>query len=322
MHACPTCGSDAAGSGGVYLLRDVRDDEAENLRAQARENPGLRDQIKAVRERLSVEDAAVDGVSRLLKQTVETIIAALEDDVRGSAIRRVILTASLADLERLLGDQLSEAQRAMVRGMADLLATNQALAAATAQVPLGTLGVRSSSIDILTSTKDIEDFWRGKVVMPAASIIRESFASAAAGETLNTAIARTADRLDRSTARAVTEVRTNLASFDRLAAEQSAVLVGLDIRVYLGPLDSLTRPFCRALINRAYTMDQVAALDNGQTGPGLWGGGGYNCRHRWVSVREGMLERMGIPRGTDESIAAANKAGAGPPRRPNSRGAI
>lgn len=321
VHACPTCGHDGAGPGGVHLFRDVREDEAENLRAQAKENPGLRDQIRAVRERLAVEDGSVDSVEAALRKAFADIVEALKDE-SNSAIKRVILTASLADLERLLGDQLSEAQRAMVRGMADLLATNQELAAATAQIPLGTLGLRSSSIDILVSTKDIEDFWRGKVVMPAASIIRESFVSAAAGETLNTAIARTADQLDRSTARAVTEVRTNLASFDRLAAEQSAVLVGLDIRVYLGPLDSLTRPFCRALINRAYTIDQVAELDNGQTGPGLWGGGGYNCRHRWVSVRESALERMGIPRGTHESIAAANKAGAGPPRRPNSRGAI
>ena len=309
VHACPTCGHDAAGAGGVHLLRDVRDDEAENLRVQARENPGLRDQIRAVRQRLAIEDGSVDSVEAALRKAFADIVEALRDE-SSSAVKRVILTASLADLERLLGDQLSEAQRAMVRGMADLLATNQELAAATAQVPAGTLGLRSSSLDLLVSTKDIEDFWRGKVIMPAASIIKESFVSAASGETLNTAIARTQDQLDTSVARAVTAVRTNLASFDRLAAEQSAVLVGLDIRVYLGPLDSLTRPFCRALINRAYTIDQVAELDNGQTGPGLWGGGGYNCRHRWVSVREPMLERMGIKRGSDADIERANLAGA------------
>lgn len=309
VHACPTCGHAGAGPGGVHLWAEVREDEAENLRAQARDNPALREQIAALRTRLGVEDATVDEVTRLLRQTVDDIIAVLSDpDEAGSPVRRAILTASLADLERLLTEQLSAAQRAMVRGMADMLVTNAELAEAAARVPAGTLGVRSSSVDVLVSTRDLEDFWRGKVIMPAASIIKESFVSAVTGETLNTAIARTADKLGVAVSAATTEVRTNLATFDRLAAEQSSTLAGLTLRVYLGPLDGLTRPFCRAIINRVFSQDQVAELDNGQTGPGMWGGGGYNCRHRWVSVRPEAVERMGIENGTDADIRAANTA--------------
>jgi len=313
MHACPTCGHDGAGAGGVYLFRDVREDETENLRAQVKDNPALRPLISALRGRLAIEDRAAADAERIIREVFDGVVAALREvdgsTRRGALTRQAILTASLADLAKLLGPALDEARTRVEQAYREMLETNRDLAAAAAQIPAGTLGIRTSSLDALIGGA-AADFWSGKVAMPAASIIREGLKSAMTGETLNTAIDRVAKQLDTSAGKAATEVRTNLGTFDRLAAEESASAAGLDLRVYLGPLDSLTRPFCRALINRAFTLEHVAELDNGQTGPGLWGGGGYNCRHRWVAVRAPMLERLRIPLGTDADIERANRAGA------------
>lgn len=55
---------------------------------------------------------------------------------------------------------------------------------------------------------------------------------------------------------------------------------------YTGPLDKVTRPFCRMLLARTarepMTKEEIEALDNGQL-PNPWlTGGGWNCRHSHI----------------------------------------
>lgn len=60
---------------------------------------------------------------------------------------------------------------------------------------------------------------------------------------------------------------------------------------YMGPVDDVTRPFCKRLEGRILHRSEIDALDNGQTGQGtaLIAGGGYNCRHHWRPVRKGFF---------------------------------
>ncbi len=71
--------------------------------------------------------------------------------------------------------------------------------------------------------------------------------------------------------------------------------------VYLGPLDRLTRPFCRAMLKRSakqpLTHVQIEKLDNGQLPNPFITGGGYNCRHQWAVAEVGQ-----------ESVPAEGKA--------------
>lgn len=57
-----------------------------------------------------------------------------------------------------------------------------------------------------------------------------------------------------------------------------------DVFVYVGPLDKVTRPFCRQHVGKVYTREQIDALDNKQLPNTFLTGGGYNCRHVWQAV--------------------------------------
>jgi len=53
---------------------------------------------------------------------------------------------------------------------------------------------------------------------------------------------------------------------------------------YVGPVDSIIRPFCLEHIGKVYTKAEIDALDNGQIPNPFLTGGGYNCRHLWAPI--------------------------------------
>jgi hypothetical protein len=60
---------------------------------------------------------------------------------------------------------------------------------------------------------------------------------------------------------------------------------------YIGPFDSKNRPFCRFVLSqdKEYTLREIRALDrrpDAQLIPTMIYGGGYNCRHRWIFVKD------------------------------------
>lgn len=67
---------------------------------------------------------------------------------------------------------------------------------------------------------------------------------------------------------------------------------GLDRRLYLGPLDAKTRSFCQGLVGQTFSVDEIEGMDNGQTGPVLTDGGGWNCRHEWVPVSVAVADAL------------------------------
>lgn len=113
---------------------------------------------------------------------------------------------------------------------------------------------------------------------------------------------------------AVTEARLTLAEADRFVTETVRQTIDPDgtafLLAYLGPDDRLTRPFCDELVNKAFTLEQFNKLNNGQTAqhPRLTGGG-YNCRHkpRPVANDDQTLKDLGLTRGTDAMVQAANE---------------
>lgn len=89
---------------------------------------------------------------------------------------------------------------------------------------------------------------------------------------------------DRSAARRI--IHDETLTLARTAHEIKARQLGLDHYRYSGPDDAVTRPFCRRLVGRVLSRDEIDRLDNGQTGQGsvIVTCGGYNCRHRWAAV--------------------------------------
>lgn len=91
------------------------------------------------------------------------------------------------------------------------------------------------------------------------------------------------DRLQRH---ASTWVTTATSGVYREANTSLAEDNGITKFIYRGPLDAITRPFCRKYLGQIKTMDEWNALqsEQGQVAPVSQFGGGYNCRHTFVGV--------------------------------------
>lgn len=91
------------------------------------------------------------------------------------------------------------------------------------------------------------------------------------------------------------ELRTALSGFEQVITNTKAQELGFDLYIYLGPDDGVTREFCQDVLdeNKAWTEEEIAALDNEQGLDPFVYGGGYNCRHQWRPVDKEYAEENG-----------------------------
>ena len=83
---------------------------------------------------------------------------------------------------------------------------------------------------------------------------------------------------------------TAIAEFDATVTERLGDEAGVTLYRYWGPLDTITRPWCRVVLrdNRPRTKEEIEALPKSPTN--VFGGtnfvarGGINCRHLWEPV--------------------------------------
>lgn len=83
------------------------------------------------------------------------------------------------------------------------------------------------------------------------------------------------------------ELNTSLAGFSRTLTIYKAEEIGIERFRYVGPLDKVTREFCRTKVGNIYARDEIMQWDNEQGLPASIYLGGYNCRHRLEPVRNG-----------------------------------
>jgi hypothetical protein len=94
--------------------------------------------------------------------------------------------------------------------------------------------------------------------------------------------------------------------FGRSVTAAIADEAGLRYYLYTGPIDGVTRQFCRPLVDKVVSESQMKKLNNKQGLPVKTGGGGYNCRHSWSPVSEGFIKAAGLDRATTKDISKAN----------------
>lgn len=99
---------------------------------------------------------------------------------------------------------------------------------------------------------------------------------------------------------AATLARTAISEVHAVMDQRLGDEAGIQRWKYYGPLVVNSRPFCRRLIAQArdgklWTRDEIAKLDNGQTGPGtaFIARGGFNCNHHWLPI---------VEQGSDEAV--------------------
>lgn len=308
--AAPTSGVGAAAPSRIYLDR-------------------LTDEVQ---RRLAVQDSAVVDLERTLESMADTLGKRIEAALGGrptgetafelaldgladaDQVRVAVLATQLDDLiEVVRSSGLDDARAGWMRRYGELAdMAEQALARAGVSRADGALDREAvaTAIDAIIARHD-EAIFSGR---PSAQRILDALHTQVGLETHAEVARRIADAEDEAIPASLTEARTRIAEADRFFQEAAVAAAEADgedemLRVYVGPEDAITRDFCEALVGKAFTMEQIQPLRNGQTPTHpLHSGGGYNCRHSWLPVHPDDLDLLGYEAGTDADIAAANSA--------------
>jgi len=240
----------------------------------------------------------------------------LQSVTEPEAIKAVVMAAELEDIEEFVAQSGSSAAREVISdavtklaGMAEDSLISQGIAAKGA---LDTVAAEALIGTYITSTLD--DSLRTTIDRAAALRIRQGIMTNLGEIPIAEVAQRIADEQEQSIGRATTEARTQLAEADRFVNETTRRSIDPEgerfLLAYIGPDDRITRPFCDALVNKAFKIADFNKLRNGQTAthPRI-SGGGYNCRHdvRAVVDDDEILSDLGLQRGTLSDINRANE---------------
>jgi len=334
-HAAPAVTSvqhpSGRGAAPILLARESDDLRAILKRISARDDATMDalhgriiDVLREVGDRLiaAADGAATGNADGELTGVESAIEAAAGTD----AIRAAILATTLDDLAELLADAgMLDVRDEWFRGYAALAADARTLAD-IGGLPEGFGGLDTEATratlramverhdDALFGGIDPEDGKpSGAFVRPAASRLLDALQTQVALRPFSEVVAEVVEREGLALPAALTEARTRLAEADAYWQDETAREADPDgsrmLLVYVGADDAITRPFCDALIGKGFTREEFAAANNAQTPTHpLFSRGGYNCRHRIISVLKSLLGPLGYTRGTPADIAAANEA--------------
>lgn len=216
----------------------------------------------------AIREALRDRRRGLTTEISQRLLSNLLDDYErlfGLAERRLL--AISASVVEVVSDSLAEA------GIADQLTTpSEALLRAQVGGGIDAIAtIRGERIDALRAT----------ILELSRSTVNPAEAVAILQSELGTTLAQT-----------LTEVDTRVAAVDRSLSTSTATDQGYELFLYDGPVDDLTRPWCRERLGYLFTLDELDASpnDTGPNPPSQYGGG-YNCRHRIVPVDESEWRR-------------------------------
>jgi hypothetical protein len=250
-------------------------------------------------------------VLRRLERRLPEVISEATSGRTGSAVRAAALGRARANLRRLLTeagyDDLIDTSvtvsvdRALARLAATSEAYRQALAFDTTGRPTAFTGLLRALVE--TGREDLR-LWGDEL---ATALWRATARGVLGAEPPARLIASLTSVLDGQRARAATLYDTNVSIVQRVAVQTivptldatindptapAPLATGGDVLpvpedqlyAYVGPVDSLIRPFCLRHIGKVYTRAEIEALDNEQLPNPFLTGGGYNCRHLWAPI--------------------------------------
>lgn len=331
MHAAAPKGDSVppahAGAAPIYLAGDR---PSERLRSIVRERDAYTDaQVEALEsalldlyERVGARLAAALGGEPAGDTPIEALLAGLTET---QAIEAAILSTTLRDIATLLDDAgLGDIRDQWFRGYGRLAEFSED-ALDAAGVPVGsrilddeavraTIGrMMDAQDEALFGGVDASDEGvTGAAVRPTAQRMVDALRANATLMSPQELAAQIVETESLRVDHAATEARTRMAEFDRYVQEEGVRLADPDdnllLRVYVGPDDRITRPFCDVLVGKAFTVADFRRANNGQIGHPLTHGGGYNCRHHLIPVMRSDVAEFGYTVGGPDDIAAANAA--------------
>ena len=176
----------------------------------------------------------------------------------------------------------------------------------TIQPNLGITGTIQSELDII-QTAAIEGVFDDVILPTVTAGVREALTNLTVDVPTSSAISALSLKMQKAEKRQLTEINTKLSMYGRSVTAAVAESAGIKYYLYTGPLDGLTRDFCKPLVDKVVSNAQMRRLNNRQGLSVKTGGGGYNCRHSWSPVTEGFIKAAQLDKATTKDISDANK---------------
>lgn len=300
----------SCGSAHHTFKEDEKGDELAiaDLTLQAKRAPkSLRGLLLARRDQIKAEASAVNSMRKALNTANQALIDALER-AYFTGVSPALLDISQEELASfILENGLGVALEGFTSSQDEIL--EAVLRVIKESDPTFTLNQLPSVVGIQERT--IKAVFEDVIIPDTQKALRFALTNLIYTDDSVSTIDALSQQLKRSTGRQLTEVRTNLGIMGRQLTADAGEAVGLNLFYYSGPLDNLTRRFCQPLVDKVLSKRQINKLNNKSgLGSPLRSGGGYNCRHSFSPISQGLLEASGMKRATEKDIIEANE-GAG-----------
>jgi hypothetical protein len=286
----------------VSLAEKDADQEAiDDLKKQleSESNPDMKALIKSRLDILKKEvSVAQEFEQQLAKSTkkLQDAIAKIIKQGRG----QILLNMTPVELKNfLISEGLGDSIAYFEASQLDIVEmTNKAMKAIDPNFISGDINLISSTIQ-RASASVFDD----SVIPSLSKSIKDAVNTVAVIGSTKAPLDALAQSFQRATSANTTQARLKISEFGRSVQAINADQAGIDLFMYVGPKDGITRPFCRKLVGKVLSKSQINKLNNGQgAGPVLTAGGGYNCRHSWSPVSKGFIKVMDLTVASDSEI--------------------
>ena len=299
---CASCG----GSHHTTLKEDEKGDEIaiSDLTLQAKLAPkSLRGLLIARRDQIKAEAKAEASMRKALGVANQALIDAIER-AYFTGVSPALLDISQEELSSfILENGLGVALEGFTSSQGEIL--DAVLRVIRESDPTFTLDVLPSIVSIQDRT--IKAVFEDVIIPDTSKALKFALSNLIYTDDKDSTIDALSQQLKRATGRQLTEVRTNLGIMGRQVTADAGEAVGLNLFYYSGPLDGLTRAFCVPLVDKVLSKTQINKLNNRSgLGSPLRSGGGYNCRHSFSPVSQGLVTASGMKRAKSSDIIKAN----------------
>ena len=258
---------------------------------------------RARRDQLKAEVKAEQVFAKALTNSASNLTKTIEAAINTARVQSILGYTDEQLMEFILQGGLGLAVDEFIE-QTDLIrqSVQKGILAIKQDVNFSQIASDLEAIQAITAKTVFEDV----ILPPVKKSITESLRDGLLEVPTEIIVSNLQTRLESSMGRQLTEIKTQISSYGRSITAFVAESAGLDLYLYTGPKDGITRPFCNELINLVVTKDQMNKLNNGQGLGVLAYGGGYNCRHSWSPVTQGFVEAAGLPLATNADINEAN----------------
>ena len=217
-----------------------------------------------------------------LAEGILSVLDAFELDDLAGADLRAIIDRVLDDVFPGYADTL---RQAVAERVAQSVTDTRDLYQRLGIDPPGVLEAVQRSAEAAALTSMLDDGMilnRDELKTATLDVMRRAIAS---GDLDRRALAKSlAEQAQAAAHTANTQITTSIAAYNQAYRNELATRAELDHFLYFGTIQDTTRPFCRALVGKVFTAEQIDQMSNGMLNPVKVFKGGWNCRHSWVPV--------------------------------------